>query len=99
VKLRHAAALALTGWYLMTPPLTYDGPRYGFTVQSDAPLSKWVVTDAADSASECEQGHYALVKDSGKTMDKARPHSNEWANAIAYAQSQCIASNDPRLAK
>ena len=28
VKLRHAAALALVGWYLMTPPL---GTRLGAT--------------------------------------------------------------------
>jgi hypothetical protein len=39
MKPRHAAALALVGWYLMTPPNTgYDPPR---SRDDGAPLSKW----------------------------------------------------------
>jgi hypothetical protein len=39
MKPRHAAALALVGWYLMTPPATgLDFPR---SRNEGAPLSKW----------------------------------------------------------
>jgi hypothetical protein len=64
VTLRHAAALALLGWYLMTPPvvcikhvtgeklLELDGLRC--TVETVAPLWQWVRLTPHDSASDCE---------------------------------------------
>ena len=48
MKPRHAAALALVGWYLMVPPVD------GKSVDSDAPLSKWTVYATSDSARKCE---------------------------------------------
>jgi hypothetical protein len=38
MKLRHAAALALMGWYLLIPPTSRDYPMGNV----DAPLSQWV---------------------------------------------------------
>ena len=40
MKLRHAAALASVGWYLMTPPtqalaLEFDLPGYGLSIAVD----------------------------------------------------------------
>jgi hypothetical protein len=58
MNLRHTAALALVGWYLMTPP-TLD-PRTqtsGLFVDPSAPLPKWDVTATYESKAECEQGH------------------------------------------
>ena len=51
MKLGHAAALALVGWYLMTPPaLPYDPDK----VDESAPLSRWDVQTKVDSKVQCE---------------------------------------------
>jgi hypothetical protein len=53
-NIRHAAALALVGWYLMVPPLTrfwWIGPeRY----DNAAPLSRWTNAQAFDRAQPCQ---------------------------------------------
>ena len=52
MKPRHAAALALVGWYLMVPPPVIHS---SVPVDTDAPLSKWGIFSAHDSAADCEQ--------------------------------------------
>ena len=68
---RHAAALALVGWYLMVPPFKPNSmPQPSFTLPSlearvlniDAPLSKWEIYVASDSADECEADKTETVK-------------------------------------
>jgi hypothetical protein len=57
MKPRHAATLALLGWYLMIPPLTQKGPdTFGLPPDTSAPLSKWTYarTDLFDTKEECE---------------------------------------------
>jgi hypothetical protein len=49
MNFQHAAALALVGWYLMTPPAAPSG---GY--DNAAPLGKWFVYGGYDSAQECE---------------------------------------------
>jgi hypothetical protein len=44
LKLRHRVALALVGWYLMSPPMKGPAPDF------DAPLSKWTIDLAFDDA-------------------------------------------------
>ena len=51
MNLRHAAALALVGWYLMVPPLS----------NPSAPLSKWNLYRSYDTARECEVAKAAKV--------------------------------------
>ena len=48
---RHAAALALVGWYLMAPPLYHD-----HTADLDAPIGSWMILSSYDNASDCEVG-------------------------------------------
>lgn len=50
MKPRHAAALALVGWYLMMPPVTSDG-----RIQKDAPLSRWYIFSNFETKEECEK--------------------------------------------
>ncbi|HWN58602.1 MAG TPA: hypothetical protein VNO74_10910, partial [Methylomirabilota bacterium] len=49
MKARHAAALALVGWYLMVPPIANNG-----RVDADVPLLRWWKFEKLDSAQECE---------------------------------------------
>jgi len=51
MNLRHAAALALVGWYLMVPQP--DAP--GKAPNANAPLSQWNQMGAFDNASNCEK--------------------------------------------
>lgn len=59
MKLCHASALALVGWYLMTPPVyipkdTATSPYKAFTTEK-APLPLWTNDGSFDSASECQR--------------------------------------------
>ena len=88
MKLRHTAALALVGWYLLAPPLI--GPRY--TVKVDAPFSQWAIAQTLDIASDCE---------SEKAARRAKVLANLGNPALlSYCQDcflECVATNDPRL--
>ena len=50
MKPRHAAALALVGWYLMMPPMTCRP-----SIQINTPLSHWEISSSYDTADECEK--------------------------------------------
>jgi hypothetical protein len=52
MNLRHAAALALVGWYLMVP-LPGNDPIPNAGVRS---FLKWIHLQSFDSAAECEDG-------------------------------------------
>ena len=58
MKPRHAAALALVGWYLMLPPLTENPPPHAAEnalVDTQAPLSQWDSDGSFDSAIQCNR--------------------------------------------
>jgi hypothetical protein len=80
---RHAAALALVGWYLMVPPLV----RKQNTLQEDTsqPLSKWTQFRAFDSAQDCERDRDSILK------------ARETVNYADALQDRCVESDDPRL--
>jgi hypothetical protein len=85
MKLRHAAALAIVGWYLMIPPRTAHDH---VTFDDHAPLASWFVFSAHDAAHECEGAKFLnreAHKQSGDPMK------------AALDSAQCIAIDDPRL--
>jgi hypothetical protein len=97
MKPRHAAALALVGWYLMVPPLRSDQK-----LDASAPLSKWtiVIRGSFDSARQCDERH---MKDVGGVDEFLRSHLHSIPQAAdqesidAVAAEKCIATDDPRL--
>jgi hypothetical protein len=85
MKPRHAAALALVGWYLMFPPID-PASRFDPTVteqQPDlkAPLHTWWIADTFDSLDQCKTAIASM---------KPKP-TGSWAN------DRCVSSNDPGL--
>ena len=48
MNLRHAAALALVGWYLMSPPI--QAFKESPVPELSAPLSQWTSVSAFDTA-------------------------------------------------
>jgi hypothetical protein len=53
MKLRHATALALVGWYLVQPPESSLIP--GRDYPANAPLSEWRVVGSVKSQAECDE--------------------------------------------
>jgi hypothetical protein len=91
--LRHAAALALVGWYLMFPP---EQPG-SLKVEDQAPISQWQSFRSFESAQECMSAKASAVqqsKVSKETMQTEVARRNVHLKALA---SQCIATDDPRL--
>jgi hypothetical protein len=105
---RHAAALALVGWYLMVPPVTPEGltDPNATLVNGKAPISQWIIFRAYDSADQCQQerrsGQLALVDairaNPELLIDRAQ-FGLKAMDLLKRGASQCIASDDPRLAK
>jgi hypothetical protein len=81
--LRHAAALALVGWYLITPPLGPDGRP-----DRQAPLSHWSLHSSYDTARECQKGWVAAIR-----LSKGAP---EWYVEQSDL-AKCFPTEDPRL--
>jgi hypothetical protein len=98
---RHAAALALVGWYLLLPPTTDRGKPL-----LDAPLSKWEMDRSNDTSKECEAvkaAHTLCALTNGSLLapdyDGCQNLSDEeWSKPQQpYLNAKCIASDDPRL--
>jgi len=97
MKLRHAAALALAGWYLIVPP-TGRNLRVGLA----APLSQWTTVGTFNSAGDCESGkrkglpllEKRIKEKAGKAGVAA--HDSD-VQIIAGLSLRCVASDDPRL--
>jgi hypothetical protein len=90
MKLRHATALALVGWYLIGPPLSK------LTVEPSTPLSAWRILHTFDSAADCEKA----LPEYRRFMEFGIIHSSEAAADAAHQVASalmCIASDNPRL--
>ena len=101
MKVCHATALALAGWYLMMPPANQLG----------APLSKWKILESFDSASQCRDWlmdfQQRATRDQKQIAGKVagRMPTNAEALNLAIADSwkagmdeaQCVATDDPHL--
>ena len=98
MKLRHAVALTLVGWYLIVPPAGRTTTKEGLAV----PLSQWVTVGAFDSAVKCESGkrkglplvEKRIKKDAEKAGMLARDSD---VQLLAQRLLRCVASDDPRL--
>jgi hypothetical protein len=90
MNLRHAAALALVGWYLMVPPST------GGKLDTKAPLSQWINEGAFDRADDCES-----ARANGAMSNAGSGTSEQEIKSLRemFAHGQCIASDDCRRLK
>jgi hypothetical protein len=71
---RHAAALALVGWYLMRPPLPHLN-AHATNTDTAASLSRWVVVGTFPTQKECE-AHRANPWDQCVANDDPRLKGN-----------------------
>lgn len=83
--MRHAlaAALALTGWYLMTPPQTnghYD---------TGAPLAQWLIESGFATGDACRK---TLIELTSRARQEGRADDLE-----KVKDARCLPTDDPRL--
>jgi hypothetical protein len=88
MKPRHAASLALVGWYLITPPSTLPPD-----VSYKAPLRRWHIVRGFDTADDWEDSRSSFFEDSRQkvALNMLEPAYRDFMFA------ECIASDDPRL--
>ena len=92
---RHAAALALVGWYLMVvPPRIEDGRFAG--LDFSAPLSIWTQVGSYKTVAQCNVGmerYPRMLANSNVEPDYRDALLN------SSAALRCVSSDDPRLAR
>jgi hypothetical protein len=96
MKLRHAAALAAMGWYLVSPPqeLTERGaPHWPPIINYSAPLSAWNRAPFPEQ-NECEDYKYAQLQ---RWRTNLMPDPGRTTLIEALDRSFCIDENDQRL--
>ncbi len=96
---RHAAALALVGWYLMLPPVVpVEGPPRTIHWSEDAPLNQWKIAQSFDTAAECTATMMEERKASHERLKKRGATPEQMATMDKFmATNICVASDDPRL--
>ena len=101
LKSCHFVALAFVGWYLMMPP---DSAKVPHSVDSEAPLSRWIIVATYDTQDNCEK---ALADIQHKEQDpieldktgklaRFRKHDDALGKARAI-DAGCVESDDFRL--
>jgi hypothetical protein len=99
MKPRHAAALALVGWYLMSPLVDHKAEKLLY----EAPLTYWEHEGSFDTAAECERklrdnmrvmSNLTMSNLTMKSTDRSPGYNLGLNSALA---AKCIASDDPRL--
>ena len=105
MNLRHAAALALMGWYLIVPPASC---KLGWVSEwkplpCTAPLSEWIVTLKFSSSEKCaaeRRADIAYGKHEANSFkgssSKQLVDSTEGLYWRALTE-RCISTDDPRL--
>jgi len=89
MKFRHAAALALVGWYLMIPPT--EEPY------EHAPLSDWSIHENFDTAAGCDRGKEDLSRQASELTTHFEGVTERYKRGVSYSHAKCIATDDPRL--
>jgi hypothetical protein len=94
---RHAATLAMLGWYLMSVPVNRSGqPMFGMQ------LADWITWGSYDTAEECNRERRSFTKEQLDvyTAAAAQDHRKLTRSELQLITSAvCIATNDPRLNK
>ena len=89
---RHAAALALVGWYLMMP--------FPKTKCPDKSLNDYIHVKSYDTAKDCEKDKVDLIEQTRQPNYAVREGFKSWTVLQVRTMlqvSECIATDDPRL--
>ena len=100
MKPRHAAALALVGWYLIAPPIRssvepklerYDESDYDY-LDEHAAYPDWKLISVLNTEAECERVRaFAKERVAEDVLLDTEPELQQ------LGKEECLASDDPRL--
>jgi len=105
MNVRHAAALALVGWYLMVPPMDNCVGVIKEKPCADSPLATWSVQSKFSSEAACQENKrigdekargYLMMLAARNRQSSSRASFGE-STYMWYLTAKCIASDDPRL--
>jgi hypothetical protein len=108
MRVRHAAAVVLAGWYLMVPQQKWQvlGPSK-WPEPVSAPLHRWRTLLAFDAATECEEELTELRRQSDERHASVEEKCPRYALMCISdddkildfdaAHARCIATDDARL--
>ena len=95
MKLRHTAALALVGWYLMLPPQTSKSP---LRFDPNASLKSWYRAGIYSTADQCESDKPTVNGRWLEALEFRHTSAAEVSDIQKYqAYERCVATDDPRL--
>jgi hypothetical protein len=92
MKVHHAAALALVGWYLMVPPPRQPRSPGASTAppNDSAPLNQWTIRSSYDSTEACEAAKQKSLDTAATDVDKqqrlAEQRQGLWPNNFSDEQ-------------
>ena len=89
IALRHAATLALVGWYLIAPPIRHRDYDY---LDEHAAYPDWKLIYVLNTDAECEH-----VRDFAQKRAAETGYLNDDPELQQYGEAECMASDDPRL--
>jgi hypothetical protein len=103
MNLRHAAAFAMVGWYLIVPP----NSTVPHSIDSTAPVSRWTIITKFAGGDSCKQALTELQNKNGDPANldatgklrrfKRRQSADPELGRARVSNAACIASDDPRL--
>jgi hypothetical protein len=88
MRLRHAAALVLVGWYLMLPPNVPGKPP-----DIEASLSQWLQMGAFDSATACTKKRDSSLHLAKKKLAKIKREME----SLPYTENQQFNEVAPKV--
>ena len=101
---RHGAALALAGWYLISPgPLAKSNGQGSspVLVDVDKPLREWRIERSFDTVGKCQAYRNDWIIEQRREAEKlAKPVPRELLlEANVRAHSRCVTSDELQLTK
>jgi hypothetical protein len=103
MKPRHAAALALVGWYLMVPPVRQPKGESPY-LDEHAEYRDWKIVHTFKSQDDCEASRDMIAKATrrGEPIifpddDPRPPRADPAPWFTQQSEIECIATDDPRL--
>jgi hypothetical protein len=98
---RHAAVLALVGWYLMLPNLVEKTPhRWNlccYHSNGSPDLHSWERMASYDTAKQCEHAKRELVAPDDPAASASDPAGLEAMSDKSWAAALCIEADAPHL--
>jgi hypothetical protein len=103
-KPRHAATLALVGWYLLIPPVFSPMGNHPRAFNDlNASLNRWDIWASFESNTSCEKEKERIQNEAPLRLKFAHEHPDQDRNgnivavAEAWQWAECVATDDPRL--